>query len=121
MLHRTILVKGPPVIRPVLLALALAATPAAAGEIQLRSERVAVADLDLATEAGVARLDARLERAAARACEKPGLVTGWDRMLVADCRARALASVAPQRADAISAARSQHRLAGTDPETAARN
>ncbi|MFQ3595711.1 MAG: UrcA family protein [Sphingomonadaceae bacterium] len=95
-----------------LVGLSLVARPAlAADAIPLASQRVVVADLDLATDAGVAALDERLARAAAKACEKPGLVTGWDRVLVANCRARALAAAADERGRRIAAARGTDQLA----------
>lgn len=99
-------------IRALVLALAaMAAFPVAAEEINLRSERVRVADLDLSSAEGVAALDRRLSRAALRACEKSGLTTVWDNRMAYDCQARTLARVADQRDSVIAAARAGSQMA----------
>ncbi|MCS6986070.1 MAG: UrcA family protein [Sphingomonadaceae bacterium] len=100
-----------------LAALALVASPLAAEDIPLRSERVVLRDLDLSTPAGVAELDRRLARAASRACEKAGLKTVWDQRVERNCQARALAAVAARREAAIATARGGARVAGLPQST----
>lgn len=80
----------------------LLASPAIAAPV---AERVAVADLDLSTDAGVAELDARIRRAAAGACVKPGGFTAWDRWMVRICEEQTVAAAKDRRNAVVAAAR----------------
>lgn len=91
------------------LAMATASTAAAPalsvpGEV---SARVSVADLDLTTRAGVAELDRRIHRAAARICIANRPRTPIEMRAEARCRMEAIAGAAQQRERAIAAARAE--------------
>jgi UrcA family protein len=71
-----------------------------------RSARVAYADLDLSSDAGVTRLDRRINRAIEQLCFEPGSIVDLRSSLVARrCREAAKASLAEQRQQVIAAAR----------------
>ncbi|MDH7638837.1 UrcA family protein [Sphingomonas oryzagri] len=93
------------------------AAPAADG----MSTTVRFADLDLATDAGVARLHSRIARAANAVCG--GDVDQRNLSLmnsVAACRQVALASAEPQVQLAMASARGDRQLAVNDVKVAAR-
>jgi UrcA family protein len=99
--------------RLLLLAAALAAaTPGAATPAE-RLVRVAHADLDLATDAGVAALDRRIRAAANRLCEAGAARSVIEQRAGMRCRMDAIATAAGQRSRAIAAARGEPlKLAG---------
>ncbi len=88
--------------RHLIVALALAAAPAAAAPQQAR---VSLAGLDLTTEAGVAALDRRIRLAADRLCGTWQAASLLERRTARACRAEAIASAEAQRARAIALAR----------------
>lgn len=88
------------------LLLSAAAPALAASGPQGMSERVSFADLNLATPAGIAALDGRIDRAVRRICASAhpaDLSTG---MQVRQCRVTAYGSIAARRAAALAAAAS---------------
>ena len=85
-----------------LVAAAIAATPAAASQ---GDRRVSYADLDLASPAGVAALDQRLERAVRQVCGSPWPVDLRGRRDIERCRAETRATVQARRSDALAQAR----------------
>ena len=92
--------------KTLLIAAAFAAVPSIAVAQDAPSATVAVADLDLTTSAGQAKLDKRIDQAIRRMCR----VDGFDAFMLrqqADCRLAAKANAAPKVAFAIEAARTQ--------------
>lgn len=98
-------------IRRSLLALAalLAAAPAAAGDREWRSLTVAIADLDLSTNAGVVELERRVGRAVDRICDgdrdcrKGAWASTWDQAQAAIARDRWMRRLAAERQAEIAA------------------
>jgi UrcA family protein len=84
--------------------LAVAATPAIATETA-RTAIVRVSDLNLASPAGVAALDQRLNRAARSVCDDAGVRTAFERRDATLCRSEALARVRPNRDAMVASAR----------------
>ncbi len=91
-----------------LIALAGIASPVAA-QVELETRVVAVADLDLASDAGLQALDRRLTRAVVEVCGTASDVDLAGKNDVRDCRVRTLAEaraqgdvrIAARNADAI--------------------
>ena len=79
----------------ILIALVLASAPALA---QPPAGTVRISDLDLATPAGVAKLDRRIDRAVAQLCGAAFPTDLNGRAQVDDCRAETMKSVSDQRA-----------------------
>jgi len=98
-------------IRRSLLALAalLAAVPAAAQEREWRSLPVAIADLDLSTDAGIVELERRVGRAVDRicdgdrACRDGAWASTWDQAQAAIARDRWMRRLAAERQAEIAA------------------
>jgi len=88
---------------PVVLLSSIAATPAFADE----SRRVAFADLDLSTPAGVATLDRRIEGAVRQVCGHYFPNSPASREEVLRCRRETLSSIYAQRSDAIASAQTR--------------
>ena len=86
----------------------LLGTASAAPAQPLPRERIAIADLNLTSPAGIATLDARIRRAVRRLC--PDSVELARRMAARSCRAKAIKQVARQRDTLI--ARAQAERAG---------
>jgi UrcA family protein len=80
------------------------AAPAAASS---EGVQVSYAGLDLTTPAGIAALDARLERAVRYVCGAPFPADLQTQSQVRRCRASTLASFQAQRGDALAAAQSR--------------
>jgi UrcA family protein len=81
-----------------------AITPAFAGQAELRTAEINVADLDLGTAAGQRTLDKRVEKAVRQVCRTVSVQTGtriMDRDAM-DCLARARAEAKQQMAALIS-------------------
>ncbi|WP_454886883.1 UrcA family protein [Sphingomonas oryzagri] len=103
-----------------LAAAVFASAPALAAAADGMSATVRFADLDLATDAGVATLHARVARAARSVCG--GDVDQRDLSLmnsVAACRQVAMASAEPQVQLAMASARGDRQLAANDIKVAA--
>ena len=85
--------------------LAATAAPLHAAELVVTAKpaqaRVPYADLNLRSEAGVARLDARIRAAADRLCTGVGIEKLADRFAEARCRTATIAAAAPQVKQAI--------------------
>jgi UrcA family protein len=88
---------------PIVLLSSIAAAPAFAED----GQRVAFADLDLSTPAGVATLDRRIEGAVRRICGHYFPNSPASRAEVERCRSETLASVYSQRSDAIASAQTR--------------
>jgi len=91
-----------------LLALVLASAPALA---QPTAGTVRYSDLDLATPAGVAKLDRRIDRAVARLCGAAYPTDLNGRAQVDSCRAETMKSVSDRRATLLAHASGSGRLA----------
>jgi UrcA family protein len=79
--------------------LAATATPAYAAEgtgARTASVRVAYDDLNLRSEAGLRRLDARIRTAAERLCGRPGTIPLREQRTAEACRDQAIAAATPQ-------------------------
>lgn len=74
------------------------APPACAADLDAVSIDVAVHDLDLGTAAGLARLDARLARAATQACEAPSRKGAFNNQTFSACKTAALGAARTQAA-----------------------
>jgi UrcA family protein len=78
----------------------VAASPAFGAELVVNgaapTARVSYADLDLASQAGVAKLERRVSAAADRLCVGIGIETLTARLAGQTCRDAAIASAAPQ-------------------------
>jgi UrcA family protein len=88
---------------PIVLFSSVIATPAIADQ----SRRVAFADLDLSTPAGVATLDRRIEGAVRHVCGHYFPNSPASRAEVIRCRSETLASIYSQRSDAIASAQTR--------------
>ncbi|MGZ8282576.1 MAG: UrcA family protein [Allosphingosinicella sp.] len=87
-----------------LIACAAFATPAAASPEQIP---VSYADLDLTTPAGIATLDARLERAVRQVCGGTFPMSLDSRAQVRRCQAETRADIQPSRGEALAQAQSR--------------
>lgn len=95
------------------LAVAAIAAPASAQQAAAPSVAVRIADLDLASANGRARLDQRIARAVREVCGRPSDADAEGRSKVRDCRDATLAALSDQRDLAIAAAERPVRLAGS--------
>lgn len=91
-------------VAPALIAAAIAVSPAAASS---GSQRVSFADLDLTTPAGIAELDARLERAVRDVCGEPWPRDLRGRRYIEQCRTETRATLQAQRGDALAQAQNR--------------
>jgi UrcA family protein len=90
------------------------ASPARAADADTQSALVHYQDLDLTTDAGEARLKARIAHAADAVCGPQGGRTLEDKDRFAACRDTAIASASPQMNAVIASVRSSdHRYAMT--------
>jgi UrcA family protein len=87
------------------LAAAFTSLPASAQSAAPASVAVSTADLDLHSPAGIAALDRRIQVAIRTLCGEASDVDVHGKNAVGRCRAETLATIAPQRAQAIALAR----------------
>lgn len=83
----------------------LSAAPATAQSDSFLYERVSVADLNLNSREGLARMDARILAAARRLCADSGATGPQSSPRLKNCVIEAVASAKQQRARLVSAAR----------------
>jgi UrcA family protein len=90
----------------------LSATNAPARELQKVSVDIHTADLDLASEAGRATLNARIDHAVAGICGNAHSRATWDQAKYADCSKQARLQVRAQVDAVIAAADNARKMAG---------
>ena len=100
-----------------LMGAALCVTPAFGQNpaFENRSQRVAVGDLDLASEAGIRTLNRRIRYAAEAACGTASDADPAGKNEVRRCRIETAASVSAQRQQAIAAARPASTVLASQP------
>jgi UrcA family protein len=94
-------------IRSIPLALAAAAISASPAAASFEGRQVNFADLDLGSPAGIATLDARIERAVRQICGDPSPASLQSQREVRRCRSETLSIVQAQRSDALARAGSR--------------
>jgi len=90
----------------------LSATDLPARELQSTSVEIRTADLDLASSAGRATLDARIGHAVDRICGDPHSRSTWDQQNYADCSKQARADVKARVDKVIADAENARKMAG---------
>ena len=90
----------------------LSATDVPARELEKVSVDIHTADLDLASEAGRATLDARIDHAVGGICGDAHSGSTWDQANYADCSKQARVQVRAQIDAVIAAAENARKMAG---------
>jgi UrcA family protein len=99
--------------------LVLAAIPFAAGAAATQSVSIQTGDLDLASDAGRAALQYRIDHAVDRICGSPHVRTTWEVQNYANCSKAARTAAAAQIDAAVAAAQNARKIATDGNNTAA--